>query len=114
VEWTIVEISMDSTSRANPDPGQAAFYRSTVVLVLIVAAALLGFFFSNPAASPMDDALAASSRHRCMVAQADLHTLELGGRVYIVDEGGERAFREDADRPVAIELAKARIARYCR
>lgn len=103
---------MDTSSPAALEPGQAAFYRSTVVLVLLVAAALLGFFFSNPAASPARDVVA-SNRHRCVVAQSDLHTLELGSRVYIVDEDGQRSFRDDSDRPVAIELAKARIARYC-
>lgn len=103
---------MDSSTQAGLEPNQAAFYRSTVVLVLLVAAALLGFFFSNPAASPTNDVIA-SNHHRCVVAQSDLHTLELGSRVYIVDEDGQRSFRPDADRPVAIELAKARIARYC-
>ena len=104
---------MDSPSQAGLAPANAAFYRSTVMLLLIVAAALLGFFFSNPAASPTGE-LVASNHHRCVVAQSDLHTLELGSRVYIVDEDGQRSFRADADRPVAIELAKARITRYCR
>ena len=103
---------METSSRAGPGPGQGAFYRGTAMLVLLIAAALLGFFFSNPAASPTDDSVALA-RHRCVVAQADLHTLELGSRVYIVDEDGQRSFRPDADRPAAIELAKARIVRHC-
>jgi len=93
-----------------PDPARA--YRAMVVLSLLTVAAILGFLFSNPAASPVDEAIA-STRHRCLTAQADLHTIEQGGRVYIVDEEGQRSFRPDSDRPAAIELAKARIARYC-
>ena len=103
---------MECSQQPGLAPDAAAFYRRTIVVVLVLAAAALGFLFSNPAASPIEAPLA-SARHHCMVAQADLHTLELGSRVYIVDEDGQRSFRPDADRPVAIELAKARIARYC-
>jgi hypothetical protein len=103
---------MDYARQADFEPTPARAYRVMVVLALLGTAAILGFLFSNPASAPSGDAVA-STRHRCVTAQVDLHTLELGSRVYIVDEEGQRSFREDSDRPAAIELAKARITRYC-
>jgi len=103
---------MDVARHAPFEPAPARAWRALVMAALLATAAILGFLFSSPAASPVDDAIA-STRHRCLTAQADLHTLEQGSRVYIVDEDGQRSFRADSDRPAAIELAKARIARYC-
>jgi hypothetical protein len=103
---------MDSSAPAGPVPGYS-IYRTTIALVLVLAAAILGFLFSSPAASPTDEPLA-SSHHHCVVAQADLHALELGGRVYVVDESGQRSFRDETDRATAIDAANARIARHCR
>jgi hypothetical protein len=77
-----------------------------------IAAAVIALLAPRTASAPAgSDSL---TRARCLAAQDYLHQLELGGRVYIIDEDGVRAFLEEEDRPVALALARARLARTCR
>ena len=59
------------------------------------------------------DKQAQTKRDNCAAARSRLASFEQGGRIYTIDEKGERKYLEDADRPAAIESAQKSVAEWC-
>ena len=57
--------------------------------------------------------LARARKAACITAQQNLHVLNQGRAVYILDEKGERIYIADKDRPVWIARMKEQIEIYC-
>jgi len=81
-----------------------------VAFAIVIGA---GIMLHNTRPDVADPAAPQDTHARCVVAQSDLHQLELGGRVHRIDDSGERIYMQDDQRPEAIELAKLRVVRYC-
>ena len=94
-------------------PGAPRTLRFAWIALVVATVAAVFIALYAPRTGPASAEPGASGRPRCLVAQDDLHTLELGGRVYIVDEDGSRTYLPESDRPVAIALARARVTRHC-
>ncbi|HZZ93708.1 MAG TPA: hypothetical protein VFE23_14200 [Usitatibacter sp.] len=80
----------------------------------VLAAAIAAFVLASARQPPAPATDAPTGRARCLAAQDDLHNLEWGARVFLIDEEGVRTHASAEERPVAIERARARIARFCR
>lgn len=49
----------------------------------------------------------------CVLARKRMASLEMGGRIYEVDEKGERNYLSDADRQSRLQQAKEDVAKWC-
>jgi hypothetical protein len=61
----------------------------------------------------LEEAQHAERLQQCLIAQQNLHTLEIRRPVYHIDEHGERVYLDDEQRAAEIARMRTEIEIYC-